>query len=302
MSRGDTAAGETRTVRAGLVNYARSMVDERSASAFDPASVPVKDASTVMLVRDSVRGIEVFLLRRVVGMDFAGGMTVFPGGGVDRSDSEASLRWTGRDVEWWAKRFDVTPARAQALVLAAVRETFEECGVLLAGRDPDSVLADTAPHAQARRQLEGRELSFSDFLTREGLVLRADLLRPWARWITPLGERRRYDTHFFVAAAPEGQNADGATSEAEHVLWQTPAEALAHWKSGRSVLLPPTWAQLTDLSKYATVAEILAGDPEIPTIAPIMSRTDTGIHIAFDGDEGYYEGGGPHPWANRDDI
>ncbi|MFD6895569.1 NUDIX hydrolase [Rhodococcus sp. NPDC060086] len=278
------------------------MVDERSASAFDPASVPVKDASTVMLVRDSVRGIEVFLLRRVVGMDFAGGMTVFPGGGVDRSDSEASLRWTGRDVEWWAKRFDVTPARAQALVLAAVRETFEECGVLLAGRDPDSVLADTAPHAQARRQLEDRELSFSDFLTREGLVLRADLLRPWARWITPLGERRRYDTHFFVAAAPEGQNADGATSEAEQVLWQTPAEALAHWKSGRSVLLPPTWAQLTDLSKYATVAEILAGDPEIPTIAPIMSRTDTGIHIAFDGDEGYYEDGGPHPWANRDDI
>ncbi len=181
------------------------MANERSATTFDPESVPVKDASTVMLVRDSVRGVEVFLLQRVVGMDFAGGMTVFPGGGVDRSDSEASVRWTGRDVEWWAQRFDVTQARAQALVLAAVRETFEECGVLLAGQDPESVLVDTAPHAQARGQLEARELSFGDFLTREGLVLRADLLRPWARWITPLGERRRYDTHFFVAAAPEGR-------------------------------------------------------------------------------------------------
>ncbi|TCN56997.1 hypothetical protein EV641_102138 [Rhodococcus sp. SMB37] len=278
------------------------MAKERSATAFDPTSVPVRDASTVMLVRDSARGVEVFLLQRVVGMDFAGGMTVFPGGGVDGSDSEASVRWTGRDVDWWAQRFDVTSARAQALVLAAVRETFEECGVLLAGQDPESVLADTAPHAQARGQLESRALSFGDFLTREGLVLRADLLRPWARWITPLGERRRYDTHFFVAAAPEGQNADGETSEAEHVLWQTPEESLDHWRSGRSVLLPPTWAQLTELSKYATVAEILAAEPEIPTILPIMSRTDTGIHIAFDGDEGYYEGGGPHPWANRDDI
>ncbi|MGN5235525.1 MULTISPECIES: NUDIX hydrolase [unclassified Rhodococcus (in: high G+C Gram-positive bacteria)] len=278
------------------------MANERSASVFDPTSVPVKDASTVMLVRDSARGIEVFLLQRVVGMDFAGGMTVFPGGGVDRSDSEVSLRWTGPDVDWWARRFDVTQSRAQALVLAAVRETFEECGVLLAGKDPDSVIADTASHAQARAQLETRELSFGDFLTREGLVLRADLLRPWARWVTPLGERRRYDTHFFVAAAPDGQNADGETSEAERVLWQTPAEALEHWKSGRSVLLPPTWSQLIGLSKYATVAEILAAEPEIPTILPVMSRTDAGIHIAFDGDEGYYEGGGPHPWANRSDI
>lgn len=277
------------------------MSDERSTTSFDPASVPVKDASTVILVRDSARGVEIFLLQRVVGMDFAGGMTVFPGGGVDPSDRDVSVRWAGPDVGWWAQRFDTTPARAQALVLAAVRETFEECGVLLAGRDADTVVADTTPYASARRQLEARELSFGDFLAREGLVVRTDLLRPWSNWTTPVGERRRYDTYFFVAAAPDGQAADGDTSEAEQVRWQTPAEALAHWKEGGSVLLPPTWSQLTALAGYDTVADILAAQPDIPTVLPVMSRVDGSVHIAFDGDAAYYADG-PHPWAARRDI
>lgn len=277
------------------------MANERSESGFDPAGVPVKDASTVILVRDSDRGVEVFLLRRVVGMDFAGGMTVFPGGGVDPSDSEVSVRWAGPDVGWWAERFGTSEARAQALVLAAVRETFEECGVLLAGPTPETVVADTAPFSSVRRQLEAREISFGDFLAREGLVLRADLLRPWANWITPLGERRRYDTRFFVAAAPSGQSADGETSEAEEVLWQTPAEALEHWRSGNSVLLPPTWSQLTELAGYSSVADILAVEPAIPAILPILSKPNGKVHIAFDGSEGYYDNG-PHPWSERADI
>ncbi|MEE2033165.1 NUDIX hydrolase [Rhodococcus chondri] len=277
------------------------MANERSESAFDPAVVPVKDASTVILVRDSDRGVEVFLLRRVVGMDFAGGMTVFPGGGVDPSDSDVSVRWTGPDVTWWAERFGTTEARAQALVLAAVRETFEECGVLLAGPTPETVVADTAPFAPARRQLEARELSFGDFLAREGLVVRTDLLCPWSNWITPLGERRRYDTRFFVAAAPSGQSADGETSEAEEVRWQTADEALAHWRAGHSMLLPPTWSQLTALAGYGSVAEILSAEPEIPAILPILTKDDGRLHIAFDGSEGYYDNG-PHPWAERTDI
>lgn len=285
------------------------MANDRSASpapgseapGFDPASVPLRDASTVILVRDSARGIELFLQRRVVGMDFAGGMTVFPGGGVDPSDTDASVRWTGPDVAWWAQRFHTSEAQARALVLAAVRETFEECGVLLAGPSEDTVVADTSAYADARRALEERELSFGDFLEREGLVLRADLLRPRANWITPIGERRRYDTFFFVAVVPEGQRADGDTSEADLVGWRTAQETLDSWRARDTMLLPPTWSQLTALSRFSTVAELMAAEPVIEPILPVMSRRDGAIHIAFDGEEDYYVVGS-HPWARRVDI
>ncbi|MEV0946177.1 NUDIX hydrolase [Rhodococcus sp. NPDC049939] len=266
--------------------------------------VTPKDASTVILIRDVAAdagssGIEVFLLRRVAGMAFAGGMTVFPGGGVDPSDARAEVRWAGPPVEWWAQRLSTDAALARALVCAAVRETFEECGVLLAGPSPDTVVEDTSHYAQARVRLENRELSFSDFLERENLVLRADLLRPWANWITPIGERRRYDTRFFVAAAPNGQVADGATSEAEEVAWLSPADALAQWQRGSSILLPPTWSQLEALSAFGSVAEVLAAEPEIPVILPTLITDREPIRVEFPGQDGYYENG-PHPWSVRD--
>lgn len=234
-----------------------------------PATAPVKDASTVVLVRDGARGPEVFLQRRVVGMAFAAGMTVFPGGGVDPSDAEVALDWAGPEAAWWAERFGTDAARAQTLVCAAVRETFEECGVLLAGPTADTVVSDTSIYAEARGQLERRELSFSEFLTRENLVLRADLLRPWDHWITPVIEPRRYDTRFFVAVLPEGQLADGATTEADVVTWCTPTEAIARWQEGLDVLLPPTWTQLVALAEFPTTADILAATRTIDPIMPI---------------------------------
>jgi 8-oxo-dGTP pyrophosphatase MutT (NUDIX family) len=279
------------------------MVSKQEQTPRDSTDVAPKDASTVILIRDAAAGaaasgIEVFLLRRVKGMAFAGGMTVFPGGGVDPSDAEAEVDWAGPSVDWWARRFSTDAARAKALVCAAVRETFEECGVLLAGPSADTVVADTSRYAQARTQLETRELSFSDFLKRENLVLRADLLRPWANWITPVGEGRRYDTRFFVAAAPQGQIADGATSEAEEVQWQSPAAALAHWQGGGSILLPPTWSQLTALSAFGSVADVLAAEPEIPVILPTLITDEEQLRVEFPGQDGYYEAG-PHPWASR---
>ncbi|MGW5145948.1 NUDIX hydrolase [Rhodococcus koreensis] len=279
------------------------MVSKQEQTPGDITDVAPKDASTVILIRDAAAGaaasgIEVFLLRRVKGMAFAGGMTVFPGGGVDPSDAEAEVDWAGPSVDWWAGRFSTDAARAKALVCAAVRETFEECGVLLAGPSADTVVADTSRYAQARTQLESRELSFSDFLRRENLVLRADLLRPWANWITPVGEGRRYDTRFFVAAAPQGQIADGATSEAEEVQWQSPAAALAHWQGGGSILLPPTWSQLTALSAFGSVADVLAAEPEIPVILPTLITGEEQLRVEFPGQDGYYEAG-PHPWASR---
>lgn len=262
------------------------------------SEVPVRDASTVILLREGDSGIEVFLQRRVAGMAFAGGMTVFPGGGVDSSDAEAEIAWAGPDVGWWAERFATDEAQARALVCAAARETFEECGVLLAGPSADTVVDDSARYTRARAELEKRECSFSEFLRREDLVLRADLLRPWSNWITPVGEGRRYDTRFFVAAVPEGQKADGATSEAEATGWWTPAQALDDWRVGGSVLLPPTWSQLETLTDFDSIDGVLAHTPEIAAILPNLIEKDGRVHVEFDGQDAYYRGG-PHPWASR---
>ncbi|QCQ91875.1 NUDIX hydrolase [Rhodococcus sp. SGAir0479] len=274
---------------------ASGVAQQAETSAETAAAVP-KDASTVMLVRDGDSGVEVFLLRRVAGMAFAGGMTVFPGGGVDPSDGVADVRWAGPPVSWWAERLGVDEVRAKALVCAAVRETFEECGVLLAGPTADSVVTDTAGYTGARRQLESRELSFADFLARENLVLRADLLRPWANWITPVQEGRRYDTRFFVAVLPEGQQADGDTSEAAEVAWRTPAAAVEDWRERRSVLLPPTWRQLATLGEFDGVEAILAAEPEISPILPELSFVDGKPRVSFPGDTGYYDTGAL-PWG-----
>lgn len=263
----------------------------------DSSQVPTpKDASTVILIRDGEPGIEVFLLRRVGGMAFAGGMTVFPGGGVDLTDADAVVDWSGPPVSWWAERFSTDEARAKALVCAAVRETFEECGVLLAGPTHDTVVADSSGYHAEREQLEKRELTFGEFLTREKLVIRADLLRPWANWITPIGEKRRYDTRFFVAVVPAGQVADGATSEAASVSWRTPAAAIAEWRKGESILLPPTWSQLRALQDFETTEQVLAAQPEIDVILPLLHTVDGNLKVTFPGEDGYYEAG-PHPWA-----
>src|SRR5699024_1435998 len=135
----------------------------------EDAPVPEpKDASTVMLLRDGEEGLEVFLVRRVSSMAFAGGMTVFPGGGVDASDSDRRLAGAGPSASWWADRLAVGQERARRLVCAAARETFEECGVLLAGGSGAAV-SDAARFPGARTSLERHEYGFAQFLTRAGL-------------------------------------------------------------------------------------------------------------------------------------
>src|SRR5690242_1543944 len=134
-----------------------------------------RPAATVMLLRDTADGLAVFLLQRHSQMDFAPGTTVFPGGGVDDRDRDFDIAWAGPEPTWWAQRLGVDDGLALALVCAAVRETFEECGVLLAGPDDSSVVGDATAYSGARGELASRDLAFSDFLRREDLVLRADL-------------------------------------------------------------------------------------------------------------------------------
>ncbi|MBW0019527.1 MAG: NUDIX hydrolase [Mycobacterium sp.] len=264
-----------------------------------------RPAATVMLVRDAPGGLKVFLMRRHSKMEFAPGVIVFPGGGVDDRDRNADLgelgAWAGPPPDWWAQRFGTQPGLAEALVCAAARETFEESGVLFAGPadDPDGIVRDASVYGDARRALDDRTLSFADFLRRENLVLRSDLLRPWANWVTPEAERtRRYDTYFFVAALPEGQRADGDNTESDLAGWTLPQDAIQDFEAGRNILLPPTWTQLDSLGGR-TVADVLAVDRQIVPVQPILEmRGDNWVFEFFDSDR-YHQArkaGGAMTW------
>jgi 8-oxo-dGTP pyrophosphatase MutT (NUDIX family) len=248
-----------------------------------------KDAATVILLRDGPTSPEVFLQRRVKGMPFAGGMTVFPGGGVDQRDADVSVSWSGPDANWWAERFGCSPELARALVCAAVRETFEESGVLLAGPDAATVVGDTSRYAEARDALVSRELSLANFLADEGLVLRADLLRPWANWLTPEREPRRYDTRFFLAAMPAGQQADSVTSEAVDAYWATPQQALADFDDGRCHLLPPTRVTLGELVECGSLAAALAAERTLDKVMPKLVRRNDRWYAVLPGEPGFEE-------------
>lgn len=222
--------------------------------------VEPRRAATVMLLRDGDCGIEVHMLRRRTSMAFAGGAYAYPGGSVDPRDAPGDVRWAGPDPEEWGKRLGVEPEAAAAIVCAAVRETFEEAGVLLAGPSPHELVADTTGEAWEadRAALVSRELSLAEMLARRGLVLRGDLLRPWARWITPEFERRRFDTWFFAAGLPAGQRTRNASTEADHTVWIAAHRAVDGFDRDELLMMPPTIATLRELAAHPGAAEALA--------------------------------------------
>lgn len=263
------------------------------ASAFAAAGgqpAAVRDAATVLLVRDGQPGLEVYLLRRAVGMAFAGGMYAYPGGGVDPRDGAADVGWAGPDAAAWARRLGSTPDQARSLVCAACRETFEESGVLLAGPDARTVVSDVSggQWESRRRRLESRELAFGALLEQTALVLRTDLLRPWARWITPEPEPRRYDARFFVAALPAGQATRDISREADQVVWARPADILAAAARREIGLLPPTAETLRDVSAYDAVAGVLAAEGrDLSPVLPRILLDVRGGHVVLPGEDGY---------------
>ena len=230
-------------------------------------------AATVMLLKDGPTGSVVHMLRRRASMAFAGGAYAYPGGGVDRRDDEHHIHWAGPTRAWWAARLGVDETTAQAIVCAAVRETYEEAGVLLAGPTPESVVGDTtgAEWEADRAALVARDLSFAEFLERRGLVLRSDLLGAWTRWITPEFEPRRYDTWFFVAALPEGQRTRNASTEADRTVWIRPQDAADGYDKGELLMMPPTIATLRQLTAYGTAADALAAAPD-RDLTPVLAQ------------------------------
>ncbi|MEW1936186.1 NUDIX hydrolase [Dietzia maris] len=238
------------------------MTAREAPAAFAPESVPVREAATVALVRDARvgGGVEVFLQHRVATMQFAAGMSVFPGGGVEPRDYHGTRPWRGPEPEWWAGRFGIDTDRAAAAVRGVARELFEETGVLLAesATGPGAVAPADPPGPDERRALDAGEGDLDSLLAAHGLVLSAHLLRPWDRWTTPVGPPRRYDTLFFVAALPHGVEPDGGTTEARATEWIRADDAAQAGTLGRLGMLRPTLDVLSDLAAAADVDEVLA--------------------------------------------
>jgi len=257
------------------------------AASGEPPAQP-RQAATIALVRDGAAGAEVYLLRRAPSMAFAAGMHVFPGGSVDQRDGAAATGWAGPSPEEWAAWLGCDDRLARELVCAAVRETFEESGVLFAGTTAGSVVADTTSDEWEadRVSLVDRTLSLADVLGRRGLVVRSDLLRPWARWITPEFEPRRFDTRFFVGALPEGQRTRDVGGEADRVVWLPVGEAVAGYRDGRIAMLPPTAVTLAELSAHRDVASVLAARREVVPLMPRAVVEGDRVRLVLDGPDG----------------
>jgi 8-oxo-dGTP pyrophosphatase MutT (NUDIX family) len=229
-----------------------------------------RSASTVMLVRDGAAGPEVFMLRRVSEMEFAPSTMVFPGGSVDLRDVETALPWGGPSPAEWGERLGCTPAEAQGFVAAAVREVFEECGVLLASPSASGPLAmvDGPEWLDIRRGLVDRRLSLADVLSDKGLVLRSDLIVAKAHWLTPVFEPRRYDTWFFAALMPPLQVADGETTEADQAGWVVPEQLLGEYAAGSALMLPPTVMCVELIRDAASAADFVVHSAALPLVMP----------------------------------
>src|SRR2546429_882911 len=264
-----------------LADRARDVLEGRT-----PPVAP-RDAATVMLLRPvpgasgTDASLQVYMLRRRPSMAFAPGAFVFPGGSLDARDAEIEVGWAGPDALEWGRRIDAPADLARALVCAAVRETFEECGVLLAGPTADTVVADTRGEdwEADRAALLERSVSLAGLLRRRGLVLRSDLLRPWSRWVTPVTEERRYDTRFFAAALPVGQRARDVSGEADNAAWIEPADALAAARGREIFLLPPTAVTLGELGACRHLSAAPTPRRRITALIPDVFVADAAVWL-----------------------
>jgi 8-oxo-dGTP pyrophosphatase MutT (NUDIX family) len=258
-------------------------------------------ASTVVVLRDSAVGPEVLMVRRHERSGDFAGASVFPGGLVEAADADPALAPAESGLSADRARAELgetlPEAEARALYVAACRELFEEAGLLLAHR------IDEPAHrrlCQLRLALQADAAIWSASLAREGCVLALDRLAPFARWITPEFQPRRWDTRFFVAQAPSGQNAQCDGTETSEAVWLRPADALDAYRGGAHMLAPPTFRVLEELGGFASAAQacsaLRAAGPPKP-ILPVALRGAPVLTMVYPGDREYP--GGAEPGLNR---
>lgn len=240
------------------------------------------------------------MVRRDSRLGFLGGAHVFPGGAVDEGDCDAAMTELMIGSEHVADPATLhdDPSRARGLLVAATRELFEEAGILLA-RDGAGELIDLEEDSERTRRMIAMRATlgagngdFAHLLRSEGLRLDVSALRLFAHWITPEREKKRFDTRFFLARAPERQSATHCAIESTAGEWLAPPEALARYRERQIELVPPTIAALERLSPYNDVEAALAAFEgcDVPTILPKLALGDDGIAILYPGDDDYESG------------
>jgi 8-oxo-dGTP pyrophosphatase MutT (NUDIX family) len=262
----------------------------------EPATKPLREAATVMLLRDTPGGVEVFMLRRTLNAAFVGGAYVFPGGTIDDADrtDDVASHCVGLDD---ATASDLLGIERGGLAywVAALRECFEEAGVLLARTSDGTVMsfADAivaADYNERRHAVHDGTLRLVELCGREGLHLATDDVRYVSHWVTPIGEPRRFDTRFFVARAPHEQEPLHDDNETIDSLWVRPADALDRHHAGELFMIFPTIKNLEFLVPFATCDEALAAASAIgrpPMILPRVVRRGESIAVLVPGDAGY---------------
>lgn len=267
------------------------------------SAVAIRPASTIVLLRDSSDGMEVFLLRRNAAASFSAGMYVFPGGAVDAADHDAEWadRCYGLDDATTSQRLGM-PQGGMAHLVAAVRECFEESGLLLAlegedGTAPLLELSDAAPvaeYARLRAELLGGSMTFAEFCRLRNLRLATDRLACLSRWVTPPGPPRRFDTCFFIGVAPPGQVASHDNIETTRNLWVRPADALEQHARGELDLMFPTLTTLKHLLGFENAEAALIhalAQSTVPSYKPRRALRRKGATVVRDDHPAYAEVG-----------
>ena len=249
-------------------------------------TAPAIPSATVLLVRDRPAGMEVFLVKRHSGIDFAGGALVFPGGKTDPADLEPAMRSLCDGAD------HLTDGEIGNRV-CGIRETFEEAGFLLAREKGTGSLvrrerADTLGNTYRQANHQG-EISLGQMAERENLTLACDLMVPFAHWVTPSAFPKRFDTWFFLAQTPEDQLGSHDQEESVDSLWITPKDALEGATNKTFTLVFATRMNLRKVGEYNLATEALAAAEsfEIVSIEPAITRTDEGVLFQIPPDAGY---------------
>ena len=273
-------------------------MSSHSQQPLDLSTVPLRPASTVMLLRDSEHDMEVFMMQRTTTAAFASGMYVFPGGRVDDVDGASELDDLCEGLTD-AEASDLlrVPSGGLAYWVAAIRESFEEAGVLLARDERGDFVRLNDPDSQqrfaaARHAVHDGALSLAEFCRQEGLRLAVDTISYVSHWVTPVGEKRRFDTRFFVAVVPPAQDLMHDDKETIASLWVTPTDALGRAQRGELAMIPPTVANLQFLAPHHSTSAAVAAAQTIGVPTPIVPKLRYGsdgrvVEVLFPDDPDY---------------
>lgn len=269
---------------------------------------PIRDAATVLSLRERAGDLEVYMVKRNSRMGFLGGRHVFPGGAVDPSDvgDAAAALFRGVAPERAGEVLAIEDhTRARGFLVAAAREMYEEAGILLAVDEADRWVDLDAKDERAselaaeRPKVAAGESDFPSLLAKHGLRLATDRLANFAHWITPEIEKKRFDTRFFIAPAPSVQSAAHDRSESTDGGWVTAAEGLRRYRAREIELVPPTIASLEWVARFQKVDDAMNAAHE-EVVHPILPKIimDDELVILYPGDADY-DSGEPKPLEGR---